>query len=388
MWMPILLVGGCMGMILFLCFLLQSERVIYSNQSVKFFFFVVALALALFGTSAKPMADWDSYRHFLLLDEVRESGISFINFMFHNENSVGGEDYVDLYGFNLVRYISVLLGDNRWLVFILTLLTYCNWAYISCDFIERYSVRKNSLLIATLLCFTFLPFIYVPSGMRNAVATSIAALAIYRFYMKNNGLIDSLLLLVLSCTFHPSMVITLAVFMFSLINKKSLAVIALLLSVIGIESLTIIGNHTSIGFFKLIAEKYVIYKGENISGAFVGYWVADVVGVVLLLLYMLPIIIRNRNTLVFFDSRMSKFLWFLFLYVVTAITQFGSFNLLRRLCYLFAFFSMPVTYTCVFLGRKESYFVRSVIMLAFGAIGVLISVYLHAYSFIFTTYIW
>lgn len=188
---------------------------------------IIIVSLAVISMSINPTRYWDIYRHYASLDEIRNSDIGFLQFLFNNRMRVGGADYAMLYFFNVLRYIAAITGFNRLLAFSMTLITYGIWYYVTMDWCKEHRMTGHDILISIMLSMTLMPYIFVNSGLRNSTAMAIATLAIYNHAYKKHSLLELCILFFLAFTTHFSIAYVALLYFLSLIKYQRFSIVVL-----------------------------------------------------------------------------------------------------------------------------------------------------------------
>ena len=165
------------------------EKLFLTMLSIAF----VALSICVF--YIEPPYEWDLYRHYEILDNMRIGGMNYY---------LNLSTYKDLYVINFIYYLISLTKHNGLLPFfallfegIIFLIIYYN---------EIHKNNKISFffkMIIILLFFALFNIVLAISGVRNNLAISIAGLALYLENKNKKNMYISLLLYIAAIFVHP-----------------------------------------------------------------------------------------------------------------------------------------------------------------------------------------
>ena len=208
-----------LSMLMIVCSLGSIKKAYFSYNSIIIFLVLFSISIAAIAAVWDPAPEYDSYRHFQLLDEIRNSHLSFIGFLF-NKAEVGG--FPELFCFNVIRYVYVcLFTGNKGFVFLCTLFDYLVFTYIFSKYNKSNSYSFECIVATLFFVFGFMPYLMVVSGIRNALATAIISLAIFRRLYEKKPLLEFLILGIIAITIHPVVIIPFAfVFVYRFFNSK------------------------------------------------------------------------------------------------------------------------------------------------------------------------
>ena len=231
-------------------------------MQVLFTFF--ALSLSVIAYCMSPPYSWDIVRHSNLIDRIRQSGISFFDFLFDNRSYIGGKEYADLFVFNLLRYIVVITTDDNFLLpAICAFICYSIIGYITVDWKEISGKSSSSIALSLLLCFSFLSYDNVVSGMRNSLAACILGLAIYLYLCKKKRLYVFIILCFIALTIHPASLITIP---FVIIAKFNIGIVGyIVVFIVSLVSQIIAKwmSTSSVLYFRIVGQKFFTYTSED-----------------------------------------------------------------------------------------------------------------------------
>ena len=169
----------------------------------------IVLSVSLMGAFIEPPTIYDIYRHYLHIDSIRahQWGIGYT--VFKGVPSIDS-NYNFTFVFNFIIAVIAKYLPNEALPFITSLGCYSVFVYV---FFKEFNGDKNIeryFIVSLLLCSILMPYLYVYSGIRNALGASIAALGIYRYFRVNRNLIELAILIMAAFMIH-TFVITSAI---------------------------------------------------------------------------------------------------------------------------------------------------------------------------------
>ena len=307
------------------CVLLLNRRGANERQD-KILWGLMAFALAVIAYLFDPTGTGlDVVRHFQIIDSVRDKDISFIRFIL-------GEDggYSGLYAYNILCYLIARLGlSNHVLPFCVTLCSYSICFYILRDWRKSENVPKKFYLISVLICFAFLPYYFVVSGIRNGVAMCIMGLAIYQYLYKKKSIVCFLIIGVIAATMHMSVVISIPFVIASRFELKIKNIIIVLFSAsfVGILAKTI--SEKGIPYLSGMARSYIYYSSD---GQFTSAQYFLKVDLILIILFLVVMIAQYKE---YIKGKEGEQLYkFVILYGAYILGNFGNYDLVLRPAYL------------------------------------------------------
>lgn len=223
--------------------------------------FIIAMSTIAYYMKALPT--WDLGRNYLLLDHIRTSNLSFFQFVFGGREFYNYDGYRSLIAYNIYRYIIVTLSSNNaWFQTIATFIVYSLQFYIISDYKKIHQNNIAPISLTMLISFTFLPFLYITSGVRNALASSIAGVSVY-LYLNKSFKIRAFILLIVAATIHPS---TLIVIPFAVLSKLQLGLKSIIIVVIsswGFQAISLLMVQSKILYVRQLGSAYLHYSGNN-----------------------------------------------------------------------------------------------------------------------------
>lgn len=111
--------------------------------------------------------------------------IMIFDYMFNFNNLLGGGTRSGLYGYKLVCFIVSRFDSNRILPFFTLIIVYGIWSYITQDWLRKNN-KAELLAPSFMLCLATMPYVYVNTGIRNGLAASLVAWALYQEFEKRD----------------------------------------------------------------------------------------------------------------------------------------------------------------------------------------------------------
>lgn len=185
---------------LFLTSLVIEKQKDKSDASTVRTCVMLCIVLGLLGAMIEPKEIYDLSRNYRFIDNIRAYGFTLKEYLDY------GYLYNDLnykytYVYNIILYVIAQTLPNQALPFIAIAFSYASFLYIYLDSNMQAENRLTRLTSISLFS-VLLPYLYIYSGIRNALAACMVALAIYQYMMK--GFIVVPLVLALSAIMiHP-----------------------------------------------------------------------------------------------------------------------------------------------------------------------------------------
>lgn len=312
-----------------------SNMRLYVNDLRKrliYIFFIVSLAVVAY--CMKPPSTWDLSRNYILLDIIRKSQLSFNQFVFGGNATYGADGYRSLIFYNIYRFIFVKFFDNNaWFQTITTIIVYALQFYIIYDYKKVENKENIPISLILLLSFTFMPFVYVVSGIRNALAASIMGVAIY-LYLYKKIVLKAFLLVIMAITIHPSVVIALPFVILCKMNLGSKGIVCVAIASFGFQLIASVFSNSSVFFLRQIGKSYLLYSGNNQYRGGRGNLYGILIVSILFILYFLWN--RKNKTNKETENDINNFLMLLLVYMVG---NFLNYDLVLRPGYIVSMFA-------------------------------------------------
>ena len=343
-WLAATIIGVFI-VVTFVSFVSKREVV---RWQIKALFFTFLAALAVWAFLWDPAPYYDSYRHFQWLNRIRNQRIGLIDFL---KNGFGGSkigNYYGLVGFNILRYIVVTISSNNHVLpFICTVIDYLIFYYVVVDFVDREEISYTWLFVIWSLSFSFMSYFMVVSGIRNALAASIAGLAIYNRLYKKHGYFEYAVLSAIAVTIHPNVALPILIAVVYPLFKGAKSFLILFLCVIFFRFGYTFLQSSSVPFLSYVGGAIEFYIVENQYHGEMTTYIADIIVIICSIL----LLNRNRGMLIINskdennevkDTDAEKYVQFAFVYCVAVIAMVfvGGTNFLTREGYVFGILSI------------------------------------------------
>lgn len=269
-----------------------------TNRFNKRIIIVASLAL-LFIVSIyfEPDEGMDLFRHYEMLEMFRNNG--FFKTVLINGNRMS---FLPVYA--IYFYIISLFNCNKLLLIITYMIIYLAQFYVLTMYIQDQCLDKKSWMIGYVLIMVTTNA-YDLTGIRNFLAFSIVEVFLYLDLCRNSHKKLSLLIYVLMCFLHDSMILILFFRLFiSLLDKfsikaKKIILLLLLFNSYVLKSISNILINIPITFFNKVGEKIITYGGMNgieNFGIDMGTRIRTIMRLIILVLIVFYIFIHlNRN---------------------------------------------------------------------------------------------
>ena len=199
---------GLILAIIVCCFLLSTK---ISYKFMKIINLICCIILSIMAYHLEPLKSLDIYRYYTHIDIAQQNGLFFI----FNHN-----DYSTLPVAGLYISIFALLKNK----FLLPMVTcFCYYFFISnivIDYSQKNNKSKIGTMIFLILFYTVSNYLGVISGIRNPMAISLFSYVLYKDLIMNSNFKKCLVVYVLLCMFHPSVLIMLIIRLFLILNRK------------------------------------------------------------------------------------------------------------------------------------------------------------------------
>jgi len=320
------------------------------KRQMKCLFVLAVIALAGLGACIEPKPIYDLYRHYEVLERVRNSQYSFLAFI-KNGHVITDPNYQFTYVFNALIYIVAHYLPNQGLPFITIAITYGVFFYILAQEYDDCGNQGKKLTVA-IGCFSvLLPYLFVYSNIRNALAAAIVSYGIYGFYKKKR-LFRLCVTAVVAALIHP---VSLAIIPFVFLSKIRPGVkgaivtigAPLLLSYV-LEYFRLSGGND---FMFRVAAKYYNYTKVRVDSqgrvfllSTVGLLIA--MAVISLWPEKKPLLEKENNTQPIFNLCA----WF----ALFALGFVNNYTMILRLPFSIAFFSPVIAGEVIERSKKKS----------------------------------
>lgn len=224
----------------------------------KWLMIVFVLLLGFIGTVVEPKPIYDLYRHYEMIENIRNSSYSLIGFLKEGYH-ITDFNYMYTYVYNIIIYTIAKLLPRESLPFIAIIVTYGIFVYITVDELGQH-LPKKKLLLSVAIFSILMQYLYVYSNIRSPLAGAIISYGLYR-YCKYQKKLVLLICLFVAILIHPMFIIIIPFVIFrkcELGIKEMLMIIALPFAIFQItEQIRL--NLGLKGFLFKIAAKYYNY---------------------------------------------------------------------------------------------------------------------------------
>ena len=140
------------------------------------FFILMTVGFSFLAFSINPTESWDLYRHFEVLASMEHE--SFINNMKYAL-------YYNLPVVNVFYDLIAMTGVYKLLPAVTVAICYSILGYIMLNYLKQNIADSRFVIAAVIFNLAFCPFLHMASGIRNVLAYSLCAVALYNeFYNK------------------------------------------------------------------------------------------------------------------------------------------------------------------------------------------------------------
>lgn len=326
-----------------------NKRLNVSDTQKKIVYSVFVIALAAVAYCMKPPSTWDLSRNYILLDTIRNSGLSFYQFVFGGKATYIADGYRSLIFYNIYRYLFVnAFNNNAWFQTITAIIVYTIQFYIIYDYRRDRDKKDISITLTMLLSFAFLPFVYVTSGIRNALAASIMGITIY-LHLYKKRIVWPILLAIIAITIHPSVLIVVPFVILSRMRMGVKGVIWVAVVSFVTQLLATLLSNSGVTFLRQIGKSYLLYSGSSQYRGGRGNLYGILIMTVVFILYFL----WNRKSR--FDENAEKDVnEFLMLLLVYMAGNFLNYDLVLRPGYIIGMFGPFLANKMQNLDQKRS----------------------------------
>lgn len=143
--------------------------------------------------------------------------------------------------------------------------------------------RTELLAPSFLFCLATMPYVYVNTGIRNGLAASIVALALYREFEKNGSPIVTAMLLVFSCTIHNAVIIVIPCWILAHFTVKMRTIFILAIGLALLEPVAQLIYAQSIPGISQAANLYLRYIKSDAYFFSYGYLIVDIIFILLII---------------------------------------------------------------------------------------------------------
>lgn len=291
---------------------------------------LLALGLAMIAYLYDPVdTGFDVIRHYERIERIRQSNTDFGYFILRDSFGYGG-----LYTFNAICYLIAKLNINEhFLPFLVTLISYWICFYILRDWTARESISHRSYILSLLVGFSFMPYYFVMTGIRNGVAMCIMALALYLYLYREKSALLFLAIGALASTIHTSALIVVPFVFISRLGFDLKYIFFVLVGSLVMKQVATAAAAMGIPYISSMAKSYLLYSSENQFRSAQYFVMTDIF---LIILFSLLILFQHRRYLAKAHAgKCSRLYNFISLYAAFIIGNVGNYDLVLRPAYLF-----------------------------------------------------
>ena len=331
-WIAAVVIGTFL-IVAFISFVSKKE-VIRRQMKLLLLCFLVALSIWAFLWDPAPY--YDSYKHFQWLDQIRKQNLGLLTFLRDGFQGSSIGNYHGLVAFNILRYVLVNISSNNHIFpFVCAAIDYFIFYYVVVDFFDRQKIKMTWLFVVWTMSFSFMSYFMVVSGIRNALAASVSALAIYNHLYKKHNLVEYFVLSIIAVTIHPNVIFPLLIAYVYPLFSGIKSVFVMILSAIFFRFGYIFLKLSGISFLEYIGEVIEFYLIDNQYYGELTTYIVDIV----VILSCLLLLIRNDKTKIGDNTNKlgnENCAQFVFVYCVALLTLafVGGTNFLTRGCYV------------------------------------------------------
>lgn len=334
-------------MLLALVAMVAAYNARYSEKQTKMLFVMLVIALAGIGVCIEPKSTYDLYRHYQVIDRVRGSSYSLIEFL-KKGYLITDTNYTYTYVYNIIVYIVAKFLPNQAFPFFTICISYGLFGYILFREFHDENLTNRNLVISISIFSILMPYLFVYSNVRNALAGAVVAFGLYRLY-KDRKILLFIICVAIAVLIHP---IAGAVVPFVFLSRikpgvKGIVVTFALPSLL-FPLMEYFRLHLGNGFLFLIAAKYYNYtlvRHDNQGRVFLYSTVIMLVALSILALW------ANRGNKTTWKEKRYSLLNLIIWYSMFSLGYFRNYEMMIRLPYSIAFLS-PVLVSTLF-NRSE-----------------------------------
>ena len=190
------------------------------------------------------------------------------------------------------------------------------------------------------LCFGCMPLLFVISGIRNALAACIMALAVYLFLYKNVKVYYFLFISIIAALIHPVALMAAFLALIAKLNLGLRGVIIIFAVIFSLNNLANILSNSSYSYLRQYSKYYLSYTSDSQYRSANYYLYFDIV---ILLIMVISYCVCKKDLL---SKEEKKLYYFLTIYSVSTLAFIGNYDMILRPCYFIGAFS-PIAYNLV-----------------------------------------
>ena len=316
-----------------------NRKTLAINSTLKkiiFGIFIISLSVIAYNISAP--SNWDLGRNYLLLDVIRDSGLSFRQFVFGGATTYNADGDRTLIVYNIYRYMIVhIFKNNVWYQTITTIIVYLLAGYIIFDYKKDKGERSDSIIIILLMSFTYLPFLYITSGVRNALAASITGVATYMYLYKKENVLLFICEIVVAAMIHPSILVVVPFAFLAKMHMGRKGAILVIMFLTVFKYIAVLLSKVNIRYLAGVGRSYLIYTGGNRYKGGRGHLYGIIIITAIFIMYF---VVEYRGNNVRYSQRdkvaVEDFILYMMVYM---IGNFQNYDLVLRPGYIVGMFA-------------------------------------------------
>lgn len=367
-----------------ICELYMSD--VTTRQRYKYILIVAVAVIGACMFYVDPTDNMDFNRFQSIMNSIRDSQIGFFDYMVNSNDETRWVNATlpYCYSFKLLLYIvSNVTPNNYVIVWISVFIDYSIIAYIAYDFGDGSKYGISEVIVASLLCFSLLPFLHACSGMRMALSSCVMSLAVYRFLYQGKGLIGFAILSLISATIHPLMLIAIPFALVVKVSNNKFILLIPIAVVFFIPVLVMLFSNSDIAILQALSTKYGTYTSDRQFTAYRFAYYGVIIVFALFLIYYVIASWNYHNGNCQINPRKDKLYLFAACYMIIVLGNFGSYEMIARGGYLIGALSPVVT---LLLFRNEygvhshvAFIIRLAIAVVAGAMCFFNILHYHTY---------
>ncbi len=306
------------------------KRLTLSRREWLIFAITAIGGLMFTAASINPPESWDLFRHYELLNQMNSGGLDYI---------LNSSIYSHLPVINLLYGLVSFTGIPQLLPVIVVGICYGILSYMLFDYCRENSVTNaRAVAFVIILNLALCPYLHLVSGIRNILAYTICALALYKEFFHNKKILP-LILYACAIFIHPASVIIFGIrIIYPIFCKfKPLAFVAIFWS-IAADIISKILMALPVKFLYDIGVKLADYtSGRDFSG-----YKIFIVKMIFLLSLLLVIEYVKKTNQIASETAIYKYMQITQLIIIVALGSFKVMFIADRLCYHLAFLCVPI----------------------------------------------
>ena len=313
----------------------------YPRKQVKWIFAFLIIALAGIGACVEPKYIYDLFRHYEVLDSVRYSSYSLGSFL-EEGYQITDFNYRYTYVYNIFVYIVAKFLPNQAFPFITIVVTYSLFSYIIFREFGDEALTNRNIILSFAIFSVLMPYLFVYSNIRNALAGAVVAYGIYRLY-KDRKVAIFVMCTVSAVLIHP---VAAAIVPFIILSRIKPGVKGIIVT-LAVPSLMF----PVMEYFRLVFENDFLFA---IASKYYNYTLVRVDDQGRIFLYSTIIILIILSVLALWSQRRKKMerkeksyalLNLIIWYSMFSLGYFSNYEMITRLPYTIAFLSPVVVNT-------------------------------------------